>query len=322
MYIHFGGVAAGLRRRQVGFGLAIFRGIGGWMALRLRAIGVTRALLLGYHGAMQTPDLTEFCRFAEQLADAARSITMKWFRNPVTIETKVDQSPVTIADREVELTIRRLVEERYPHHGFIGEEYDNVATDQEFAWIVDPIDGTQQFITGVPLFGTLIGLLIGGRPVVGVVDVPAMHERWVGVHGRRTLLNGNPCATGNTTDLADASIFTTSPYVLGDRNIEIYDRVSRQCRTRRFGLDCYAYSLLASGYVDVVMEAGLQSFDILPIVPVIEGAGGRVSDWDGRDLTLTDCDRVLAVGNDRLHIAVIDQIRAATEAAATERPAG
>lgn len=265
---------------------------------------------LGYYGVMNTPDLTELRRFAESLADCARSTTMKWFRRPLDIETKDDRSPVTIADQETERRLRAMVKEHYPAHGFIGEEFDDDNSDCELAWIVDPIDGTQQFIAGMPLFGTLIGLLHEGRPIVGVVDVPAMHERWVGVRGRQTLLNGNTCNSSAEHELVNASIFTTSPDIFTPSQWQTFDQFSLQCRARRFGLDCYAYALLSAGHVEIVMESGLKSFDILPLVPVIEGAGGRITDWQGHELTIDRCDQALAVANDALHVSAIDALSA------------
>jgi len=258
---------------------------------------------------MKTPDLTELRRFAETLADTARSGTLRWFRRPVDIDIKDDLSPVTIADRDVEQRLRTLVREHYPDHGFIGEEFGHDKGKSEFAWIVDPIDGTKQFITGVPLFGTLIGLLQNGRPILGVADIPAMHERWVGVQGRQTLLDGNVCNTSPVSQIADASIYTTSPDIFSQQQWPLFESLSERCRFRRFGLDCYAYTLLSAGYVDIVMEAGLHAFDILPLVPIIEGAGGRVTDWQGYPLTLEHCDQALAVANDALHVATVDSIR-------------
>lgn len=258
---------------------------------------------------MKTPDLNDLARFADSLADRARSTTLKWFRRPLDIETKADLSPVTIADREVEQRLRDMISEQYPEHGFIGEEFTNKIGDSEFEWVVDPIDGTQQFIAGVPLFGTLIGLLHEGRPVIGIVDIPAMHERWTGVRGRPTLHNGNVCTSSNVSELSQASVFATSPDMFELDQWRTFDNFSRRCRTRRFGLDCYAYALLSAGHIDIVMEADLKPFDILPLVPVIEGAGGRITDWQGRELGIDNCAQVLAVGNDSLHVSAVDALR-------------
>jgi len=202
-----------------------------------------------------------------------------------------------------------MVRESHPDHGFIGEEFGHDAGAGEFAWIVDPIDGTKQFITGVPLFGTLIGLLQNGRPILGVADIPAMHERWIGVQGRQTLLDGNVCQTSRITQIAEATIYTTSPDIFAPEQWTVFDSLSQRCRFRRYGLDCYAYTLLSAGHADIVMEAGLHPFDILPLVPIIEGAGGRLTDWEGYALTLDHCERALAVANDALHVATVDSIR-------------
>lgn len=245
------------------------------------------------------PATHELLRFANQLADAARPIARAYFRHPLTVESKADLSPVTIADRAIELALRQLIESNYPGHGILGEEFA-ARQGGRFTWVLDPIDGTRSFITGMPLFGTLIALLHDGRPMLGVVDFPALGERWTGVAGQETQHLGKVVRTSDVSQLADASCYSTSPDMFIGEDSEKFAQLSAQVGMRRFGGDCYAYALLASGHCDLVVEAGLQPYDFLSLVPVIEGAGGRISDWQGRDLTLESDGRVLAAANQSL----------------------
>lgn len=245
------------------------------------------------------PSMDELQRFANQLADAARPIAREYFRQPLTIESKADLSPVTIADRAIESELRQLIEDRYPGHGILGEEFVARAGNH-YTWVLDPIDGTRSFITGMPLFGTLIALLQDGQPVLGVIDFPALSERWTGMVGQATRHLGNVVRTSAVGSLADASCYSTSPDMFQGEDLGKFSRLSAQVGMRRFGGDCYAYALLASGHCDLVAEAGLQPYDFLSLVPVIEGAGGRISDWQGRALTLASDGRVLAAANESL----------------------
>ena len=243
--------------------------------------------------------MDELQRFANQLADAARPIAREYFRQPMAVESKADLSPVTIADRAIETALRQLIESRYPAHGILGEEFAARDGDR-YTWVLDPIDGTRSFITGMPLFGTLIALLHDTRPILGVIDFPALSERWTGVTGEATRHLGNVVRTSAVELLADASCYSTSPDMFQGEDLRKFAQLSAQVGMRRFGGDCYAYALLASGHCDLVVEAGLQPYDFLSLVPVIEGAGGRISDWQGQALTLQSDGRVLAAANDSL----------------------
>lgn len=245
------------------------------------------------------PATDEFLRFANQLADAARPIAREYFRRPLHVESKADLSPVTIADRTIETALREMIESRYPDHGILGEEF-SARHGNQFTWVLDPIDGTRSFITGMPLFGTLIALLQDGRPMLGVIDFPALSERWTGVTGEETRHLGKVVRTSSTGQLADASCYSTSPDMFIGNDGEKFAQLSARVGMRRFGGDCYAYALLASGHCDLVVEAGLQPYDFLSLVPVIEGAGGRISDWQGKPLTLESDGRVLAAANPSL----------------------
>jgi inositol-phosphate phosphatase/L-galactose 1-phosphate phosphatase/histidinol-phosphatase len=241
---------------------------------------------------------------AEALADAARPIITGYFRRRIAVDEKPDATPVTVADREAEAAMRRLIEERFPEHGIIGEEHGRTRADAEYVWVLDPIDGTKSFISGIPLFGTLIALVRRGRPVIGVIDQPILHERWIGLGGRPTTLNGAPARTRPCATLERATLFSTAPDAMftgadGDG----FARLRRSVKLLRTGADCYAYALLASGFIDLVVESGLKPYDYCALVPVIEGAGGVITDWQGRALDLASDGRVVAAGDPRLGAA-------------------
>ncbi|MFJ2993014.1 histidinol-phosphatase [Pandoraea sp. NPDC087047] len=258
--------------------------------------------------------VAEYATFAASLADAVRPLSLGWFRRRLAVDDKADESPVTIADREVETALREKIAERYPSHGIWGEEFGKRGVDAEFVWSVDPIDGTRSFITGHPLWGTLLALLHNGKPVVGLIDIPATGERWVGVNDtanavREARFGGEPCATSPVTTLAEATVYATSPDIFDAAEYGRFERLTKAVSRRRFGGDCYAYGLLASGHIELVMEAGLQTYDYLAVAPVVEAAGGVITDWEGKPLTLTSQGQVLAAANAELHAAALARIR-------------
>jgi len=250
---------------------------------------------------MRTACPDEFIYFAEELADAARVVALKYFRNLRSIEYKTDGSPVTAADREVEAMIRQMITERYPTHGMVGEEHGLVSSGEPWSWVIDPIDGTQSFITGRPTFGCLIALLHEHQPLLGIIDMPVLNERWLGVTGKPSTHNGNHCESSNRKRLAEATVFATSIDMFSDSERQLFDRLSTAARFRSFGADCYAYGLLASGYTDIVMESDMSTYDFLALVPVIEGSGGCISDWHGKPLNDLSGRQVLATANSTLH---------------------
>jgi inositol-phosphate phosphatase / L-galactose 1-phosphate phosphatase / histidinol-phosphatase len=253
----------------------------------------------------------EFVSFAERLADAAGPLVRRYFRQPVEIITKADASPVTIADRETETLLRGMVAETYPGHGLIGEEFGAERADAEHVWIFDPIDGTKSFITGRPLFGTLIGLLQHGRPILGLIDHPALGERWIGAAGRKTTFQGRPVKARPCADIADAVLSASSPHMFADAAAEAaFSRVRERARLTIYGGDCYGYGLIASGLQDLIIEANNGIYDFLPLVAVLEGAGGVITDWQGRALGVHSGDRVLAAGDKRLHQAALELLNA------------
>ena len=246
-------------------------------------------------------DLKTIAAFAEELADLAAPVALRYFRQKLVVESKADTSPVTIADREIELAMRWMIGERFPEHGLFGEEHGLHQADADCVWVLDPIDGTKSFITGMPTFGTLVAYLEGGVPRAGIVDHCALRERWVGREGEATRWNGEPCRTSGRTTLSDAILYATTPDIFSGANRDGFEAVSRRVALRRFGGDCYAYGLLASGHVDLVIEAELQPYDYLALVPVVQGAGGVITDWSGAPLGLKSDGRVVAAATPALH---------------------
>ena len=246
-----------------------------------------------------------FLAFALSLADAAGDVIRPYFRKPLAIRDKADLTPVTAADRVAEETMRALIEERFPEHGILGEEFGRVREDAEFVWSLDPIDGTKSFISGVPLFGTLIALTRGGRSILGVIDQPILRERWVGAVGRPTTLNGAAIRCRACPVLAAATLFATTPDMFKGEDAASFARVSDKVKLTRFGADCYAYGLVATGFVDLVLEASLEPYDFCAMVPIVEGAGGVATDWRGACLDLASDGRILVAGDRRAHEAAL-----------------
>ncbi len=253
-------------------------------------------------------DRDSLIAFLDRLADAACESIMPHFRAPLEIENKggADFDPVTTADRAAETTIRRLLAETYPDHGVVGEEFGAERTDADYVWIIDPIDGTRAFIAGLPVWGTLIGLTHRGRPVLGMMAQPFTGERYVG-DGERAWYRGpdgtrtlavRPCAS-----LSRAILFTTTPAMFVGRDRAAYDRVEQAAQLARYGCDCYAYCMVTAGHADVVIEAGLKPYDIVALIPIVSGAGGRVTDWQGNSAAVGG--RVVATGDRRLHDEVL-----------------
>lgn len=259
---------------------------------------------------MSTPELSALLTFAHQLADVARPITLSYFRRPLAVQLKCDDSPVTIADRETEAALRAMITQQFPHHGIYGEEHGSEGADRLHTWVIDPIDGTRAFITGMPLFGTLIALLEAGKPQLGILEIPALAERWAGIRGQPSSHNGQPCQVSGCQELSRATLYSTSPDMFQGDELNRYQALARAVGLRRFGGDCYSYGLLASGHVDLVVEADLAPYDYLALVPVVEGAGGIISDWQGNPLSLASDGRVVAAASPILHRQALDILSA------------
>jgi inositol-phosphate phosphatase/L-galactose 1-phosphate phosphatase/histidinol-phosphatase len=248
----------------------------------------------------------ELIDFAHRVADAVGEVHRRYFRQPVAIAIKDDGSPVTEADKESELVVREMVGTYYPEHGVIGEEFPSMLPEADYVWVVDPIDGTQLFLSGKPLFGLLLALAYKGRFILGVIDHAVLGERWLGADGFRTIFNGDRIRTRECTQLAQASLYRPGKgaHTLGRDTI--IDRIAGQAATVQWGLSPYDYGLLSSGYIDAIINSGPKLHDIAALDPVIRNAGGAVVDWDGRLLSLASPDHILAAGDPRL----IDQMLA------------
>lgn len=252
-------------------------------------------------------EVETYIAFANELADAARPLALSYFRTPLEVLSKLDESPVTIADRTIEKQIRDMIEARFPAHGIYGEEM-GIKEGDDYTWVLDPIDGTKSFITGFPLFGTLVSLAYQEKPFCGLIDIPGTGERWQAKPGE-TWFAGKSATTSRCESLSEARFYTTSPDMFSGSEVDAYERVSRAARLRSFGGDCYIYGLLASGHCDLALETGLQPYDYMALVPVIEGAGGCITDWEGDPLSIHSDGRVLAGATPKLHADALRLLR-------------
>ncbi|XP_057493625.1 bifunctional phosphatase IMPL2, chloroplastic [Actinidia eriantha] len=267
---------------------------------------------------LEPSDLDRFAEVGNELADAAGEVIRKYFRKSFDILDKDDLSPVTIADKTAEESMASIIRANFPSHAIYGEENGWSCKEKfaEYVWVLDPIDGTKSFITGKPLFGTLIALLHGGKPIMGIINQPVLRERWIGISGRKTMLNGQEVSTRNCAKLPQAYLYTTSPHLFsGDAEVA-FARVRNKVKVPLYGCDCYAYALLASGFVDLVIESGLKPYDFLSLIPVIEGAGGVITDWKGHQLqweasidSPATSFNVLAAGDKQLHQQALDSLQ-------------
>ncbi|XP_004230915.1 bifunctional phosphatase IMPL2, chloroplastic [Solanum lycopersicum] len=267
---------------------------------------------------VEDSELGKFAAVGNKIADAAGEVIRKYFRKSFDILDKEDLSPVTIADQAAEESMVKIIQENFPSHAIYGEEKGWRCQEEtaEYVWVLDPIDGTKSFITGKPVFGTLIALLYKGKPILGVIDQPVLRERWIGLSGRRTTLNGQEISTRNCSSLSKAYMYTTSPHLFeGDAEIA-FARVRSKVKVPLYGCDCYAYALLASGFVDLVVESGLKPYDFLSLVPVIEGAGGTITDWKGQHFNWkasagspATSFNVVAAGDKEVHQEALDALQ-------------
>jgi myo-inositol-1(or 4)-monophosphatase len=249
-------------------------------------------------------------QFLHRLADASGAAILPFFRSSLSAQDKSAAGgafdPVTEADKAAEVVIRRMIRETFPSHGVVGEEFGDEEGSSEFQWVIDPIDGTRAFISGLPVWGTLIGLTRNAAPALGLMDQPFTRERfwgdgarsrWRGWTGER-LLRTRSCAS-----LADATLMTTTPAMFKGEGVERYLALEREVRMPRYGCDCYAYCMLAAGHVDLVVETGLKAVDIVPLAPIIEGAGGIITTWTGEKVTGGGA--VVVAGDPRMHEAAL-----------------
>ncbi|QQN73374.1 inositol monophosphatase family protein [Croceicoccus sp. YJ47] len=235
---------------------------------------------------------------AERLADAAGAAIRPYFRTALDTERKGDASPVTVADREAESAMRDILTAERPEDGIIGEEYGVERAGAKRQWVLDPIDGTAGFLAGRAMFGTLIALMVDGWPVLGVLDQPIAGERWIGAAGLPTTLNGAEVRTRRCRELSEATLATTGPHYFDDHDGEHFMGLAAKTDHKRMvmGGDCYNYAMLATGQLDIVAEAGLKLYDWAALVPIVEGAGGTMADWNGDPLNATSDGHVIALG--------------------------
>ncbi len=245
------------------------------------------------------PDCAAALALADELADVARRIAVRHFRTPVAVQRKSDGTPVTAVDLQIESEMRRIIRAVFPAHAVRGEEFP-AEGGGEFTWVIDPIDGTKSFITGFPLFGSLIALMQAERPVLGVIEAPALAERWVGCEGRPTRFNGREVRTSTCSSLAQAVVYTTTAETFSSEERERFEALAMRAALRRYGGDCYLYGMLASGSCEFVIEVQLKPHDFMAVIPVVEGAGGMITDWRGARLTTASDGRVVAAANETL----------------------
>jgi histidinol phosphatase-like enzyme (inositol monophosphatase family) len=254
------------------------------------------------------PNFEAFLATAHRLADGAAEVILPHFRAGGAVDHKGsgEFDPVTAADLAAEAALRAILAETFPEHSIVGEELGATRRESEYCWVIDPIDGTRAFILGQPLWGSLIGLTREGEPLLGMMDQPFTRERfwsgkaeaWFRHEGLERAMRCRACGS-----LPEAMLVTTSPDMFAADELPRFERLSREVRLRRFGGDCYNYCLLALGQLDLVVEAGLKTYDILPLIPIIARAGGIVTTWDGGDPS--GGGRILAAGNARLHEAAM-----------------
>lgn len=250
---------------------------------------------------MNEAHLSALADSAEAMAEAAGNLIREAAQKPFATEIKGDGSPVTDVDKATEDRIREIITNKYPQHGILGEERAPVSPDAEFVWIIDPIDGTLPFLAGIPVFGTLIALMHNDTPLVGVIDMPMTRERWVGKHGMQTLRNGKPVSVRACSGLSSALMSTSNPDYYDQHTIGALTAMKDATRLTVYGGSCMSYAQIATGRVDVGMDVQFDIHDYLPLVPVIQGAGGLISDWEGRPLTRKSGDRFIAAGDRRVH---------------------
>jgi myo-inositol-1(or 4)-monophosphatase len=263
----------------------------------------------------------DFEHFVARLADVSGEAILPFFRTSLSAQDKNHGGvfdPVTEADRAAEIAIRRMIKAQFPAHGVLGEEFGAEATLAEHVWVIDPIDGTKSFISGLPVWGTLIGLMKNQRPVYGMMNQPFTRERffgdgqnawWIGPAHRGAGLERRKLRTRPCAGLANATLMTTSPLLFGEAAKQAYLRLESQVRLPRYGGDCYAYCALAAGHVDLVVEDGLKVYDIAALIPIIEGAGGVITSWDGGDAAQGGS--ILAAGDPRTHEAAMKALAGA-----------
>lgn len=269
----------------------------------------------------EKPDIPDLTKFACSLADMAAEITLAYFRQPLGIENKLsdgDFDPVTVADREAESVMLAAIKQHYPTHGIYGEEHGAQDGSSHLTWVLDPIDGTRAFISGLPVWGTLIALFDGSEPLLGVMDQPFTRERFVsGINCTYYRHNGveTQLSTSDCCHLADAIMMSTAPDMFDPGEFTVQQTLAKQVKLMRYGGDCYAYSMLAAGHIDLVVEADLSPYDIQALIPIVKNAGGVITDWRGD--TASNGGQVIAAANAALHAVALSVLQPAARKSET-----
>lgn len=250
----------------------------------------------------------DFTSFVDQLAAASGDTILPFFRTSLSVENKKAGGfdPVTAADRAAEDAMRSLIRKNFPAHGIVGEEYGSERADAEYLWVLDPIDGTKSFISGMVAWGTLIGLMRFGEPVFGMMHQPFIRERFTGDGGAaryRGPAGNRDLRVRSCAALNDAVLFTTSPLLMNETDRATFQRVENAVKLSRYGGDCYAYCMLAAGHIDLVIETEIKPYDIVPLIPIITGAGGVITTWDNGPAQSGG--RIVAAGDKRVHQAAL-----------------
>ena len=248
-------------------------------------------------------DAALFVSDANRFADIARAIIREEIYRPREVSVKSDATPVTPVDQKVERALRAAIEQTFPEHGIVGEEYGTDREESDYVWVLDPIDGTMAFIAGLPTFSTLIALTWRGSPILGIMDSPITEERWIGVDGVGTTLNGKAISSRRCKQLAKSFAHTSSPLYFepSASDVVAYDRMKNAVQFLIFGGGCHAFGRVAHGYIDVAFEAAHDIHDYMALVPIIKNSGGVISDWQGNPLTLSSGPRFIACGDQQVH---------------------
>jgi len=250
---------------------------------------------------MNASELEHFTQCGIRALDASRAYIREYTRKPFNFEVKTDGSPVTSVDKAAEDKIREIITAEHPDHGMIGEERKAYAPDSEFVWTIDPIDGTLPFLAGIPVFGTLLALLHNGIPVLGFIDMPMTGERWIGAEGLKTTQNGKPVHSRPCADLSMALMATSNPDYYDRTNTPALERLKNATRFAVYGGSCMFYAQIASGRVDLCIDVQFAIWDYLALVPVVQGAGGLFTTWEGRIAGLHSGNQYIASGDPRIH---------------------
>ncbi|MEM9279430.1 MAG: histidinol-phosphatase [Pseudomonadota bacterium] len=259
---------------------------------------------------------SQVAQFLNHLADLAANETLPRFRQLDAIDNKLENGfdPVTEADREAERVIRDAIVKKFPDHGVIGEEHGEYQSEAENCWVIDPVDGTKAFVAGIPMWGTLIALCNGMKPLAGIMSQPFTEERFLGVDGTTVYTHKGKTrqvSTTVTSELSNSILMTTTPDMFAGSDSTVFRKLADRCRLVRYGADCYAYCILASGQIDLVVEAGLNFYDIAAIIPIIEGAGGVVTDWNGNPNPQGG--KILAAANSVLHEKALELLNSSNK---------